>query len=302
MILLEENIKLKMNLQKVIQKLKLDIREISDVPESFSSEVYRLLLANGQRAILKIPYNKSKLFREEKVLRLVKDRLPVAEILDFWEGDEETPGAFLLTELPGQPLSGKVNNQLVYEIGEMLGQFHATPIDQYGSLVKPQVRTKANQWQEWILNDFERFVIGCEQVLEPEFFQKAVDWFEEHFSQLPEPQETCLIHRDYRPGNILAQDGKITGLIDFESSMVGLTSMDFVKMKVFLWDPYPETKEQFLIGYRSIRPLPDLDLTLPFHFFMNAFGGVNWCVVRGEVGGEFYEGNVKQLKEIMGIV
>ncbi|GAF11394.1 hypothetical protein JCM19045_492 [Bacillus sp. JCM 19045] len=45
---------------KVIKQLKLDVLSIQDVPESFSSSVYKIELVNHQIVYLKIPYSKGK--------------------------------------------------------------------------------------------------------------------------------------------------------------------------------------------------------------------------------------------------
>ncbi|WP_430103640.1 phosphotransferase [Peribacillus simplex] len=69
----------------------------------------------------------------------------------------------------------------------------------------------------------------------------------------------CVVHMDFRPGNILVlNESKISGLIDFESAHGGPSEIDFTKIKQYVWDVYPETKEEFILGYKSIRTLPNL--------------------------------------------
>lgn len=48
------------NIETVISNLKLDVSAIKDVPESYSSEVYKLELANGEIVYAKIPYNRGR--------------------------------------------------------------------------------------------------------------------------------------------------------------------------------------------------------------------------------------------------
>jgi len=66
---------------KVIEKLKLNAVNIEDVPESFSSDVYKLTLACGETVFVKIPFNKDKLFREFQMLETLKDIIPVPKVL-----------------------------------------------------------------------------------------------------------------------------------------------------------------------------------------------------------------------------
>ena len=54
------------NIQKFIKRFKLNVIHVDGVPESYSSEVYRLTLSNQQQVHLKIPFN-----REEGHQRLI---------------------------------------------------------------------------------------------------------------------------------------------------------------------------------------------------------------------------------------
>ncbi|UPK47676.1 hypothetical protein [Paenibacillus pabuli] len=71
----------------------MNVLNIEDVPESFSSDVYKLGLVSGEDVYVKIPFNKDKLFREFQMLETLKDVLPVPKVLDIWYGDEITTGA-----------------------------------------------------------------------------------------------------------------------------------------------------------------------------------------------------------------
>lgn len=66
----------------VIEKLKLNVLNVEDVPESFSSDVYKLTLANGEKVYVKIYFNKDKLYREFQMLETLKDVIPVCVSCD----------------------------------------------------------------------------------------------------------------------------------------------------------------------------------------------------------------------------
>ncbi len=68
----------------VIKKMNLHVLSIDDVPESFSSAVYRLELSNQETVFLKIPYSKEKLIREAEALEALKGTVPVPNVLDCW--------------------------------------------------------------------------------------------------------------------------------------------------------------------------------------------------------------------------
>ena len=94
------------------------------------------------------------------------------------------------------------------------------------------------------------------------------------YARLPEPDGPCWTHFDYHPGNILVIEDNISGLIDFESSHGGSADMDFIKIKLQVWDKYPGTKTAFIEGYSTVRRLPDIENTLPFYTLYVAFGGI----------------------------
>ena len=96
---------------------------------------------------------------------------------------------------------------------------------------------------------------------------------------------------------MLVNNKKIVGIIDFESSQGRSADIDFTKMSRYVWNNYEGTREAFIEGYETIRPLPDIDKILPFYYFFNAYGGVAWCVKRGKYDDPFMEENMSQLLE-----
>jgi Ser/Thr protein kinase RdoA (MazF antagonist) len=77
----------------------------------------------------------------------------------------------------------------------------------------------------------------------------AVSWFDEH----PEPDAPrSVIHGDFAPWNLLYDDGRLTGLIDFEGSHHTFQVADFV----LSWRGY---QDEVLRGYQEVRPLSELE-------------------------------------------
>lgn len=56
-------------LQQVINRFKLSVLMIEDVPQSFSSSVYKIRLIDHRIVYIKIPYSKAKLELEYTVLK-----------------------------------------------------------------------------------------------------------------------------------------------------------------------------------------------------------------------------------------
>jgi Ser/Thr protein kinase RdoA (MazF antagonist) len=65
----------------------------------------------------------------------------------------------------------------------------------------------------------------------------------------------CLLHRDYHFENILQQEGKVTGIIDFEWAMSGDPVFD-CRIDETL-EECPGSVEPFYAGYASITPLTE---------------------------------------------
>lgn len=279
-------------INKVIDIFGLDVAHIEDVPESYSSTVVRLILKSGERCILKLPYNKSKLYREYQILNKLKSVLPVPEVLAFWKGNDSCSGAMLLSHLEGEPATKDVSEKLAYDMGRLLAQLHKIPMDNYSLMDTP-----SNHWLSTIKDKFYVWYDECIGHLETSLLKQCDMQFKKMIATMPEDEGPVLIHFDYRPGNILIKDEEITGIIDFESSRGGSADVDFTKSKIYLWDESPGTKGPFLKGYESVRPVPPIDRTLPFYEFFNAFGGLAWCVRRNKMTDPFFEENYQLIKK-----
>lgn len=88
-------------LNRVVEQFGLQFSSMSEVEDSHSSTVYKITLLNGQNLFLKIPYTRLKYQRELEAYEILKGRVAIPELLDYWSGDEECPGALLLSELKG---------------------------------------------------------------------------------------------------------------------------------------------------------------------------------------------------------
>lgn len=287
-------------IKKVIKIMQLKVLDIDSVPESYSSKVCSLVLENNEKVILKIPYNKDKLIKEYKMLELLEGKLPTARILDFWEGNDEISGAILLSYIDGEPVTDKINEKTAFQMGELLAKLHNVNIDKnrLGDAYN-LIYTEKDEWWKIIRQWFENCVDECKDFLDKDLLDKCIKLFDYYYKTLPDPDYPSIAHMDYRPGNILIKDSNITAVVDFENARIGSADIDFSKMKIYVWDLYPETKKEFLQGYSGIRALPDLERTLPFYLLFNIFTGIGWCVKRGKVHDSFCKENIIKLKEII---
>lgn len=209
------------------------------------------------------------------MLEKLNEVLPVPRVLDFWSGDDAISGALLLSEIQGIPCTGVINEKLAFEIGVHHAKLHEVKMPEYGVEVKDGFQSlDQNNWRLYIKNNFEKLKEPCKEILDKELFEKCINHFERAFSVLPQPDGPCILHMDFRPGNILINENKVVGVIDFESARGGSSEIDFTKINRYVWEVNPRSRVRYTEGYSTIRPLIDLDTILPFYDFYDAFSTV----------------------------
>lgn len=276
--------------------------EIVQGSGSYSSTVRLLTLQGGERCVLKIPYTKHKLYREIGALEALVDSLPVPRVLDVWIPDDDTPGAMLLSYLPGMTVEGPATPAQARQMGALLAKIHEHRLARFGEVHAANLILTAisasDDWWTLMVQRFEQWQAHCEAVLPADLYAACVDVYHAIAQNLPEPDGPCWTHHDYRPGNILTVGETITGIIDFESARAGSADLDFTKMSHRLWQRSPELKTAFLEGYVHVRALPPFERTLPFYQLHNAFGGIAWCARRTNQDDPFFAENLTVLRSL----
>ncbi|MET1014463.1 MAG: aminoglycoside phosphotransferase family protein [Paenisporosarcina sp.] len=273
-------------LKQVIKKFGLNVLSIEDVPESFSSSVYKIKLMDNRTVFIKIPYTKVKLEREYAVLERLQHELPVPQVLNYWEGNEDVTGAFMLSAINGLPIAGKVDVDLAYDIGIHHANFHSIQPSEQD--FNSPISNEFEQWTKFIKKQFYSFAEDVKEVIDSRLYEQSLQYFVQNQKFLPAPDGPRFIHMDFRPGNILVNENKVVGIIDFESVRIGSTEIDFTKINRDIFVKYPGTMEAFQRGYESIRPLIDLQTVLPFYRFIDAFNSIGWCKRRGSEKNESF--------------
>lgn len=283
----------------VIEKLKLNVLDIEDVPESYSSDVYKLTLVSGEDVYVKIPFNKDKLFREFQMLEILKEVIPVPKVLDIWYGDESNTGALLLSAIQGVPCTENMDEKLSFQMGVYHAMLHEVKTPGYGYHSTEGFKfLDQNNWRLHIKNNFEKWKEPCKDLLESALYERCILHFDAVFSALPDPDGPCFVHMDFRPGNILVNGNKVAGIIDFESARGGSSEIDFTKINRYIWEVNPRTKSPYFEGYQTIRNMLNLEIVLPFYNFYDAFSAVVWCKNRGvERNQSFLQESIEVLKK-----
>ncbi|MDR7071641.1 aminoglycoside phosphotransferase family protein [Fictibacillus barbaricus] len=280
-------------LDRIIQQFGLQVQSINGVEDSHSSTIYKCTLSTSENVFLKFPFSKLKYQREFEAYEILKGRVSVPEMLDYWSGDEECHGALLLSELKGKTLTPAATPKIAYQVGVLQAEMH--------SISPPAVLTTITNefpnWSDFVKDQFYSFAEDVKAILDEKLYEKAINKFENMRQHLPSPDGPSFVHMDFRPANIIVDHDQVSGIIDFESVRFGSTDIDFTKLyrdflscDVNLYHAYQE-------GYKSIRPLIDLENVLPFCQFTDAFNSIGWCKRRGiEKNALFLEENLVRLK------
>jgi aminoglycoside phosphotransferase (APT) family kinase protein len=146
---------------------------------------------------------------------LAKKEYPVARAYQICTDKTILGGAFYIMEfLPGHPLWNAPFNT----IPEMLGKTHANlhKIDP-----EPWVRSLREQGfaenQYRFRADFFDALATATQGTEIPWARAMFDWLNQN--RPPQPERLALCHGDFHPLNILVQEGKVTGVLDWHLSI-----------------------------------------------------------------------------------
>lgn len=285
-------------LNRVIKQFGLQVDSLTEVEDSHSSTVYKCTLSKGQNVFLKIPYTKLKFQRELEAYEILKGRVSIPEMLDYWSGDDECPGAFLLSELKGKPLTTEVSTTVAFQVGVLQAQMHTIQPPPGQKLTG--INNEFENWSDFVEEQFYSFAEDVKNVLDPQLYTQAIEKYEQMKHKLPSPDGPSFVHMDFRPANIIVDGEQVSGMIDFESVRFGSTEIDFTKLYRDFLSFDTALYKAFHEGYNSIRPLINLETVLPFYQFIDAFNSIGWCKRRGiEKNAVFLEENLARLKEFI---
>jgi aminoglycoside phosphotransferase (APT) family kinase protein len=128
---------------------------------------------------------------------------------------------------------------------ENLARLHSVPVDGLPEGTVPRLGFSAvvDRWQE---------VYEEKRLVRDPVTEEAFDWLR---SREPEDAQTGVVHGDYRVGNVLVDDGRVTAVLDWELAYVGDVRFD--------------------LGYLALERLAGKHLR-PVTPLMNAFADEDW--------------------------
>lgn len=269
-----------------------------DHEDAMVATIFKIAQPDGSQLILKICSRVGDYLREAYFLDYFADKLPVPHIIQLVSPENGVHGAILMECFCGELLSiAALNNKLTYEIGSLLARIHLDRVKGYGDLTQPD-HLSSNPRTPFIMK-FEEGLEECKDHLPKVLVEKCRQYLEEHLDLLTSVDGPCIIHRDFRPGNLFVNHGKLQGIIDWSSALGGFAEEDFCPLEFGEWsDTY---KSDFLAGYASVRQVPHYLPMLPLLRLNRAIGAIGFTVKRGtwkSKGARIYEFSRKFLETL----
>ncbi|MFC7073228.1 phosphotransferase family protein [Halovenus rubra] len=153
--------------------------------------------------------------------------------------------------------------QLARAFGSHLASLHKQfRFDNYGALVVDGNSLQAWQenWTDWFTeygqNAVERLPSQFDSIR-----QALLALFDSYSSE--EPPTARLYPWDFRPGNALVDDGRLTAILDWEAPIAAAPALSAAKVEYLVADWYVDTpkplRQAFIEGYEQVRSYPAIE-------------------------------------------
>lgn len=251
-----------------------------DHDDAMVATVYKVTQATGRELILKICTRANDYLREVYFLQRLADFVPVPRVMQVVQPKPGVHGAILMECLPGSLLkTTDITDTLAYELGVQLARIHLNRVAGYGDLIQPE-DLRPDPRIHFTMK-FEEGFAECSNHLPQALLEQCRQYYDTHRNLLEAVDGPCIVHRDFRPGNLIVNDGKLQGIIDWSSARASFAEEDFCSMEHGEWAIEPVCKKSFLAGYASIRPVPDYTAIMPLLRLSKAFATIGFTVKRG---------------------
>lgn len=242
--------------------------------------VYKVIQKSGSPLILKVCTRSKDFLREVYFLKHFAGALPVPDICALVPPEADVKGAILMQYLPGELLKmGDLTESLSHEIGALLARIHLNRTSGYGDLTQPG--TLCLDPRTYFAQKLEEGLSECDNHLPRAMLEQSRRYLNENLHLLTQADGPCMVHRDFRPGNILVAEGRLQGIIDWAAGRSSFAQEDLCPLEHGEWPMNPEQKESFLAGYASIRPLPDYSAMMPLLRLSRAYATIGFTVKSG---------------------
>lgn len=269
-----------------------------DHEDAMVAAVFRISQPGTPDLILKVCSRKGDFLRESYFLSRFAGKILVPKIIQLIEPEEGLDAAVLMECIQGDLLKPEtITKTLASEIGALLARIHFEHAEGYGDLTDPSHLSSDPRIP--FTMKFEEGLEECKGHLPESLLETCRRHFDEDIDLLLYADGPCIIHRDFRPGNIIASEGKVRGIIDWSSGRGGFAEDDFCPLEFGEWPL--DCKGSFLEGYASVRKVPDYKPMMPLLRISRAVAAVGFTVKRGtweSRNSKLYQSNLSYLESL----
>lgn len=263
--------------------------------------VYKVIRASAKEYVLKICSRLGDYLRETYFLRIFEGKIPVPRIIQLVDPKPDIYGAILMECLSGNLLNiADINEKLAYEIGCILAKIHATKTQGHGDLTQPN-QLSVDPRIPFTLK-FEEGIDECKDHLPGALINQCRIAFDRQIDLLAGMDGPCIVHRDFRPGNVMVFNNQIQGVIDWSSGRGGFAEEDFSSIEQGEWFQNHAHKKALLTGYASIRPIPHYLELMSLLSLSKAIGVIGFTVklkTWDSTHSRLYQWNRRHLEELL---
>lgn len=239
--------------------------------------VYKVDMGKGE-FILKICPRSNDFLREAFFLDYFADKISVPKIIDRVEPDKEIAGALLIEYLTGSLLrESEFSNDLGFEIGASLARIHFEKTPGYGD---PVLKNLHSDPRIYFSFKFDEGLKECYNHLPKVLTEKCSKYYEDHLFLFDQVDGPCIVHRDFRPGNLIVNQGELQGIIDWASARYSFAEEDFCSVEQENFWPGFDNKA-LLKGYESVRSLPNYKPLMPLLKLNKAIATLGFLIKTG---------------------
>ncbi|MCB9228185.1 MAG: aminoglycoside phosphotransferase family protein [Deltaproteobacteria bacterium] len=245
-----------------------------DHAESIISDAC-LITSSSRISVLKVYPRANDYHREVWALSNIKSSIPVPGFYRCLEAKGDFSGAILMEYLPEELLHDNLwNNEIAFQIGDILARIHQKKEGYYGEVL-PSERQNTNAY-DYFRQKFYEELEECKDLISGSLYKKIHKFLTDQKQNLLQTDGPCLVHRDFRPGNILVKDNNVCGIIDWSGVRYGFAEQDICNIMISINKNQNKIKECFLKGYEGIRTVPDYKHITPLINIGRALGIVGY--------------------------
>lgn len=265
--------------------------------------VYIVTDSKQSQSILKICTRTEDYFREIYFLKYFAGKLPVPCIYQMIPPERNLCGAILMEHLPGRLLEkNDLTKEISYELGSLFARIHHNRSSGYGDLIKSNELNPDPRLH--FTHKFKEELEECSCHLPKTLLDKCQQFYDTNILHLADVDGPCIVHRDFRLGNIIIDNGKLQGIIDWSSARAGFAEEDFCRTALEKQPFDSESKNAFLMGYSSIRTVPNYNKIMPILKLSRIIAILGFCIKEktwDNKNAKMYQTNYKSLKTLLEI-